>query len=70
MTSRGGRAGERGGRRRGQTSVAEWERGLGVLRAHVAAGGTAAPTTHLVVDGVALGRWVARRREKFRAGAS
>jgi len=64
----GGRVGERGGRR-GETSGAEWERGLGVLQAHVVAGGTATPATLLVVDGFALGRWVARRRELFRAGA-
>ena len=51
------------GDRRGQ-----WERGLGVLRAHVAAGGTPTPPTHLMVDGYPLGRWVGRRRELFRAG--
>jgi len=39
-----------------------------VLRAYVAAYGTATPATHLLVDGFALGRWVARCREQFRVG--
>lgn len=64
MTVSAGRA----GRGRAQASVADWEQGLQVLQAHVAAQGSAAPPTHLVVDGVAVGRWVARRREQFRAG--
>jgi hypothetical protein len=55
-------------RPQGGTRAAQWEQAIAVLQDYVDAHGAATPTTHLVVDGFPLGRWVGRRREQYRNG--
>lgn len=49
-------------------SEERWQRGLGGLRAYLAAEGTACPPQRAVIDGFPVGAWVHARRREHAAG--
>lgn len=52
----------------GATRTQRWERCCTTLATVVTAGGSAAVPASLVIDGVAVGRWVSEQRTAHRAG--